>query len=80
MSPWPSNRRSCCFVGGVFVLEALSVILQSVIPLNREAHFPDVSAAPSFRAGGMERIENHRAVLDRGFSVALFSLTTLKLR
>ena len=55
------------FVGGVFVLEALSVILQvAVVPPDGEAHFSDVAAAPSFRAGGMERIENHRAILDCG--------------
>jgi len=29
---------------------------------------------------GMERIENDRAILDRGFGVCAVSLTTLKLR
>ena len=54
-------------VGGIFVLEALSVILQvASFRLTGQAHFPHVAAAPSFRAGRLERIENHRALLDCG--------------
>ena len=53
------------FVGGVFVLEALSVILQvASFQLDRETNLSNVSAAPSFRIVRVERIENHCEVLD----------------
>ncbi len=54
-------------VGGVFVLEALSVILQvASFRLTGQAHLPHGAVASSFRAGRLERIENYRALLDRG--------------
>ncbi len=37
-----------------------------LFPPHRQAHLPHVPATSSFRAGWMERIENYRAVLDRG--------------
>src|SRR5260370_39799924 len=37
-----------------------------VVPYDGKAHLPHVPAASSFRAGWMERVENYRAVLDRG--------------
>ena len=69
-------------VGGVFVLEAISVILQVVsFRLTRQANFSHGAAAPSFRTGRLERIENHRAILDhRACFSRCFRLTTLKLR
>ena len=69
------------FIGGVFVIEALSVILQvGSFKLRGEANFQDGAAASSFRAAGLAGIENDRALLDRGLVMALFALTTLKLR
>jgi hypothetical protein len=54
------------FVGGVFVLEALSVILQvASFKLRRQADLQDGAAAPSFRGARLAGIQDHRAVLDR---------------
>ena len=40
-----------------------------VVSSDGQAHFPDVAAPSPLRARGMERIENHRAFLDRGSGV-----------
>ena len=55
------------FIGGVFILEAVSVILQvgSYQAAARQAHFQNGAAAPSFRGVGLDGIEDHRAFLDR---------------
>ena len=54
------------FIGGVFVLEAVSVILQvGSFKLRRQTDFQDGAAAPSFRGAGVGGIEDHRALLDR---------------
>ena len=53
-------------IGGVFVLEALSRDHSGrLVQADRQARLPHGAAASSFRAAGMERIENHRALLDR---------------
>ena len=57
-------------IGGVFVLEALSRDFAGwLVQADRQTDFPDGAAAPSFRADGMERIENYRAILDCGAGV-----------
>ena len=57
-------------IGGIFVLELLSVILQvGSFKLTGKRDFSHGAAAPSFRADGLERIENHRAILDSGAGV-----------
>ena len=55
------------FIGGVFMLEArlgdpAGGQLQAA---QRQAHFQDGAAAPSFRGAGLDGIEDHRALLDR---------------
>ena len=54
-------------VGGVFVLEALSVIIQVGVLQGdrRQARLPDGAAAPPLRADRLERAEGHHAVRDR---------------
>ena len=53
-------------VGGVFVLEALSVVIQvGVVQADRQARLQDGAAAPPLRADRLERAEGHRAVRDR---------------
>ena len=53
-------------VGGVFVLEALSVVMQvGVVQGDRQARVPDGAAAPSLRADRLERAEGDHAVRDR---------------
>ena len=55
------------FIGGVYVIEALSVILQvGSYKLRGEADFQDGADSSSFRGAGMAGVENHHAVLDRG--------------
>ncbi len=55
------------FIGGVFVLEALSVILQvGSYKLRRQAYLQDGAPAPSLRGAGLAGVEDHRAVLDCG--------------
>ena len=57
-------------IGGIFILELLSVIIQvGSFKLTGQARVSHGAAAPSFRADGLERIENHRAVLDCGAGV-----------
>ena len=55
-------------VGGVFVLEALSVIIQVGVVQGdrRAARLQDGAAAPSFRADWVERAEGDHALRDRG--------------
>ena len=54
-------------VGGVFVIEAVSVILQvGVVPADGPARVQDGAAAPSLRADGLERTEGNHALRDHG--------------
>ena len=54
------------FIGGVFVIEALSVMLQvALLQASQETHLQDGTHPPSLRVDGMVRVENHRAFLDR---------------
>ena len=54
-------------VGGVFVLEALSVMIQvASFKMTRQARLQDGAAAPPLRADRLERAEGHHAVPDRG--------------
>ncbi len=58
------------FVGGVFVLEALSVILQVLsFRLTGKRIFRMSPLHHHFELGGLERIEDHRALLDLGAGV-----------
>ena len=55
------------FIGGIFVLEALSVILQvGSYKLREEAHLQDGAAAPPFRADGLVGVQGDRPLLDWG--------------
>ena len=57
-------------VGGVFVMEAASVILQvASFRLDRPARIQDGTAAPSLRADRLERAESDHAVRDHGQSL-----------
>ena len=54
------------FIGGVFVIEALSVILQvGCYKLRKQAHLQDGAAASPLRTAGLVGVEDHRALLDR---------------
>ena len=55
------------FIGGVFMIEAVSVILQvgSYQAAPRQADFQNGADSPSFRGAGLDGIEDHRAFLDR---------------
>ena len=58
--------------GGIFILELLSVIIQVgsfKLTGKRVSHGP---AAPPFRTQGLERIEDHRAVLILALACAVF--------
>ena len=69
------------FIGGVFVIEALSVILQvGSYKLRKKRIFKMAPHPPPLRIDGLVGVENHRAFLDRVLVFALFALTTLKLR
>ena len=53
------------FIGGVFVIEALSVILQvGSYKLRRQAHLQDGAHPSPLRAAGLERVQGDRALLD----------------
>ena len=53
------------FIGGIFILEAVSVILQvGSYKLRKKAHLQDGAAAPPLRAAGLERVEGDCALLD----------------
>ena len=59
-------------VGGVFVLEALSVIIQvASFKTDRQARLQDGAAAPSLRADRLERAEGHHPLPDRGDSLCV---------
>ena len=54
------------FIGGVFVIEALSVILQvGSYKLRKKRIFKMAPIASSLRIAGLVGIEDHRALLDR---------------
>ena len=55
------------FIGGIFILEALSVILQvgQFPPARWQTDLQNGAPAPPFRGAGMDGIEDHRAILDR---------------
>ena len=60
------------FVGGVFVIEALSVMIQvAVFQAARQAGFPNVADSPSLRIERMEGIEGHHSLLDRGVDLCV---------
>ena len=53
-------------VGGLFVIEALSVILQvASFKLHRQAHLPHGAAPPPLRARRLEGAADHHPLLDR---------------
>ena len=54
------------FIGGIFVLEAVSVMLQvGSYKLRKKAYLQDGASASSLRAVGLERVEGDCALLDR---------------
>ena len=54
------------FIGGIFVIEALSVILQvASYQIEKETHLQDGAAPSSLRAAGLVGIKNYRTLLDR---------------
>jgi len=55
------------FIGGIFILEAVSVILQvgQLQAAQRQTNFQDGAAASSLRGAGLGGIEDYRALLDR---------------
>ncbi len=58
------------FIGGVFILEALSVMIQvASFKTNRPAHFQDVADTSSFRIERLERIKGRFSFCDRGCAV-----------
>ena len=59
-------------IGGLFVIEALSVMLQVVsFKTPRQAHLPHVPPAPPFRAHRLEGDAGRGPVLDRGLHLRL---------
>ena len=57
-------------IGGVFMLELLSRDYPGgLVQADRQAHFSDGAAAPSFRAEGWSESKIYRAVLDCGAGV-----------
>ena len=53
-------------VGGVFVIEALSVVIQvGVVQDDRPARVQDGAAAPPLRADRVERAQGHHPIRDR---------------
>ncbi len=60
-------------VGGVFVAEALSVIIQvALVPADRAAGVSHGAASSPLRAGGLERAKSDHAVRDRGNHLRAF--------
>ena len=54
-------------IGGVFVIEALSVLIQVIsFKTHRQARVPDGADPPPLRDAGLDRDQDHRALLDRG--------------
>ena len=69
------------FIGGIFLLEALSVMLQvGSYKLRKKAHLQNGPAAPSFRTVGLEESKVIVRFWIGALVFALFALTTLKLR
>ena len=69
------------FIGGVFVIEALSVILQvGSYKLRKKANFQDGADPSSFRSAGLAGVEDHHAVLDRRIGDGAVRADDLKLR
>ena len=70
------------FIGGIFILEAVSVILQvgSYKLRNKKAYLQDGPAASSLRAVGLEESKVIVRFWIGALVFALFALTTLKLR
>ncbi len=53
-------------IGGIFVIEALSVLIQViVVPDDPQARVPDGADPPPLRAQGVVGDEDHPALLDR---------------
>ena len=54
------------FIGGIYLIEALSVIIQVVsLQAHREARVPDGADPPPLRDEGVVRDQDHGALLDR---------------
>ena len=52
-------------IGGLFVLEAVSVIVQvRLVQAHRQARVPDGADPPSFRAAGLDRAADRDPLLD----------------
>ena len=69
------------FIGGIFVVEALSVILQvGSFKIARQTHLSHGARCIITLSCRLEGIENHRALLDCRADFRAFALTTLKLR
>ena len=69
------------FVGGIFIVEPLSVILQvGSFKLRGKRVFRMAAAASPFRAAGLEQSKMIVRFWILALVFALFSLTTLKLR
>ena len=57
-------------IGGIFLLEAaVGDYSGGLVQADGKARVSHGAAAPPFRADGMERVENHRAILDFGAGV-----------
>ena len=54
------------FIGGVFIIEALSVHAPGgQLQAAQKANLQDGAHSPPFRAAGLERVQDHRPLLDR---------------
>ena len=63
-------------VGGLFVIEALSVILQvGSFKLTGQAHLPHGSPPPPLRAHRLEGAADHHPLLDRGLRLRAVQLS-----
>ena len=67
-------------LGGIFVIEALSVLIQvfsfQTVP---QARVPDGADPPPLRAAGLVGDEDHPALLDRGAACAAIAFTVYRL-
>ncbi len=68
-------------VGGVFVVEALSVVIQVFcLQAHRQAHLQDGADPSPFRTSRLVGADRGDPLLDHRFVLALAGLSTLKLR
>ena len=60
------DRGAAVFIGGIYLLEALSVIIQVVyVQAHRQARLPDGADPPPLRDEGVVGDEDHGPLLDR---------------